>query len=297
MLRQTLQSLADQVTQVQFAVVVVDNDPVGMAGVPVAAAFFASGLLSGLSVVEPHPGNCRACNRAFSEARARFESAQYILMIDDDEVADPEWLDRMVGAARTHDVEIVGGPVAPHFIDGAPRAFARHPVYWPAYDRSGFAPMIYGSGNFLVRREAFERLDRPEFDLRFNFLGGGDMDFFTRCRRAGFKFYWEQSARIVEHVPGARVRTAWVIQRGLRIGAINYLVDRSGSRSALGRLKLAAKNGVLLPLSLFRFLRLFIQGKPALVCAHPMIVAIGRLTVCFGFEPEQYRFKPMEPKP
>jgi glycosyltransferase involved in cell wall biosynthesis len=297
MLGQTLQSLADQATEIPFAVVVVDNDPVGMAGVPVAEAFFASGLLSGLCVVERQPGNCRACNRAFSEARAGFGSARYILMIDDDEVADPEWLDRMVEAARTHNVEIVGGPVAPHFVEGASRAFARHPVYWPAYDRSGFAPMIYGSGNFLIRRDAFERLSLPEFDLRYNFLGGGDMDFFTRCRRAGFRFYWEQSARIVEHVPGSRVRTAWVIQRGLRIGAINYLVDRSGSRSAVGRLKLVAKNGVLIPLSVFRFLKLLAQGNPALVCAHPVIVAVGRLTACIGFEPEQYRFKPVEAKP
>lgn len=297
MLRRTLQSLADQITQIPFALVVVDNDPVGMSGVPVAEAFFANGLLSGFCVVEAQSGNCRACNRAFAEARARFGSAQYLLMIDDDEVADPEWLDRMVDAARRHNAEIVGGPVVPHFVDGAARAFAHHPVYWPAYDKSGFTPMIYGSGNFLIRRDAFERLSHPEFDLRYNFLGGGDMDFFTRCRRAGFKFYWEQSARIVETVPGDRVRTAWVIQRGLRIGAINYLVDKSGSRSAAGRAKLVAKNGALLPLSVFRFLMLLAQGRPALVCAHPMIVAIGRLTACLGFEPEQYRFKAAESKP
>ncbi len=297
MLRRTLQSLVGQTGATRFTVVVVDNDPVGMAGVPIADAFFSGGLLDGLCVVEAQPGNCRACNRAFAEARRRFPSASYILMIDDDEVADPEWLGRMVAAARDNGVDIVGGPVVPHFPDGAPVALARHPVYWPAYSLSGFVPMIYGSGNFLIRRQAFERLSRPEFDLRYNFLGGGDMDFFTRCRRAGLTFYWEQAARVVEIVPSDRVRAAWVVRRGLRIGAINYQVDRSSSRSAFGRVRLLAKNGALLPVSAFRSLKLLAQGKPALVSAHPMVVAIGRLMAWLGFEPEPYRYTPAEPKP
>ena len=297
MLRQTLQSLVDQTGPTQFAVVVVDNDPTGMAGVAIADAFFSGGLLQGLCVVEAQPGNCRACNRAFEEARRRFASASYVLMIDDDEVADPEWLGRMIAAARERQVDIVGGPVVPHFPHRAPHALARHPVYWPAYSRSGFVPMIYGSGNFLIRRCAFERLSRPEFDLRYNFLGGGDTDFFTRCRRAGLTFYWEQAARIVETVPSDRVQPAWILRRGLRIGAINFHIDEAASRSALGRVRLAAKNGVLLPVSAFRSLKLLAHGNPALVSAHPMVVAVGRLLAWLGVEPQQYRFKPAEPKP
>lgn len=297
MLRLTLQSLVDQSGPTRFAVVVVDNDPVGMAGVPIANAFFDAGLLEGLCVVEARPGNCRACNRAFEEARGRFVSAAYVLMIDDDEVADREWLARMTAACRENQVDIVGGPVVPHFADGAPEALARHPVYWPAYRRSGFVPIIYGSGNFLIRRQAFERLSHPEFDLRYNFLGGGDTDFFTRCRRAGLTFYWEQAARIVETVPSDRVRAAWILRRGLRIGAINFHIDRGSSRSPLGRARLVAKNAVLLPVSAFRSLKLFAQGKPALVAVHPMVVAIGRLMAWLGIEPQQYRFEPAEPKP
>jgi glycosyltransferase involved in cell wall biosynthesis len=297
MLRLTLQSLVDQTGPTRFAVVVVDNDPAGIAGVAIADAFFSAGLLEGHCVVEAQPGNCRACNRAFAEARRRFASAAYVLMIDDDEVADPEWLARMVGAARDRQVDIVGGPVVPHFLDGVPEALARHPVYWPAYSRSGFVPMIYGSGNFLIRRQAFELLSDPEFDLRYNFLGGGDTDFFTRCRRAGLTFYWEQAARVVETVPSERARAGWVARRGLRIGAVNYRVDEAASRSAIGRLRLAAKNGVLLPVSAYRSLRLLAQGEPMLVAAHPMMVAIGRVMAWLGFEPEPYRFKPTEPKP
>ena len=297
MLRQTLQSLVAQTGPTRFAVVVVDNDAIGMAGAAIADAFFSAGLLDGLCVVEAQPGHCSACNRAFAEARRRFASASYVLMIDDDEVADAEWLARMIAACRERQVDIVGGPVVPHFSDGVPEALARHPVYWPAYSRSGFVPMIYGSGNFLIRCEALERLERPEFDLRYNFLGGGDLDFFTRSRRAGLAFYWEQGARIVETVPSERVRAAWVVRRGLRIGAINYNVDKSSSRSLLGRVKVFAKNGALIPVSAVRSLNLLMQGRSAIVSLHPMVVAIGRLMAWMGVEPEPYRPIPEEPKP
>ncbi len=297
MLRQTLQSLVDQSGPIRFAVVVVDNDPSGMAGVPIANAFFSAGRLEGLCVIEARPGNCRACNCAFEAARRHFASAPYVLMIDDDEVADPEWLARMIAAAREKQVDIVGGPVVPHFPEGAPEALGRHPVYWPAYSRSGFVPMIYGSGNFLIRREAFTRLNRPEFDLRFNFLGGGDTDFFSRCRHAGLTFYWEEAARIVETVPKDRVRAEWILRRGLRIGAINFHIDRSSSRSILGRVRFVVKNVVLPPVAAYRSLKLLAQGKPALVSLHPTVVAIGRLMAWLGIEPHQYRFRPLEPKP
>ena len=297
LLRRTLQSLVDQTCPTRFAVIVVDNDAIGMAGAAIANAFFSAGLLDGLCVVEAQPGNCRACNRAFGEARRRFASASYILMIDDDEVADSGWLVRMIAAARERQADIVGGPVVPHFPDGVPEALARHPVYWPAYSRSGFVPMIYGSGNFLIRREAFEQLSHPGFDLRFNFLGGGDTDFFTRCRRAGLTFYWEQAARIVETVPSDRARAGWAVRRGLRIGAVNYRVDDAASRSIVGRVRLAAKNGVLLPVSAYRSLRLLARGEPILVAAHPMMVAIGRVMAWLGFRPEPYRFNSAGPEP
>jgi GT2 family glycosyltransferase len=290
MLRQTLDSLAAQRTKTPFAIVVVDNDPAEQAGTRVAKEFFRAASLEGACVVEAQPGNCRVCNRAFAEARHRFPSATYILMIDDDEIADRDWLERMVEAARTSGADVVGGPVAPHFPGGAARAFACHPVYWPAYSESGPVPMIYGSGNFLIRAAAFHRLERPEFDLRYNFLGGGDTDFFTRCRRAGLAFYWEQSARIAETVPADRVRARWVLKRGLRIGAINFHIDKASSRNWSEHLYLAAKNCALAPISAWRFARLLASGKPLLVCAHPLMIALGRLLAWIGLQPEQYRF-------
>jgi glycosyltransferase involved in cell wall biosynthesis len=291
MLHRTLQSLAEQGRAIRFAVVVVDNDSKARAGVSVVASFLREGKFSGLCLVEERQGNCYAINRAFREGLQRFPTARYFLMIDDDEIADPTWLERMVAAARNHDADVVGGPVVPEFPDDVPRDLFRHPIYWPAFEKSGFVPLIYGSGNCLIQRRAFEKVANPSFDLRFNYLGGGDTDFFTRCRAAGLISYWEQTARIVETVPEERLQPGWVLRRGLRIGAINYRIDRGASGTPLRRLRLAAKNLVLVPVSAARSLVLVMRRKSLLVALHPLAIAVGRIVASFGGEPEQYRAK------
>ena len=99
-LRQTLESLAAQRTNRRFAVVMVENDASRSESVPVAAEFLASGKFAGLCVVEPRQGNCHAINAAFETALQMFPTATSFLMIDDDEIASPDWLEQMVSDGR-----------------------------------------------------------------------------------------------------------------------------------------------------------------------------------------------------
>jgi GT2 family glycosyltransferase len=288
-LRKTLQSLIEQRTDRRFAVVMVENDASACGSVPVANEFLRSGKLAGLCVVEPRQGNCQAINAAFEMAQAIFSNATDFLMIDDDEIASPDWLERMVKAAEATGADLVGGPVLQLFNDDAKRGLQRHPAFRPAYDTSGPVPIIYGCGNCLIRRSVFEKLGNPAFDLRFNFLGGGDVDFFSRCRRIGMTFYWVADAVIVETVPDVRTRPSWIALRGLRIGAINYRVQRKVAQTRWSRMRLAAKVMTLLPLSVFRAFHLFLTEWKPLIALHPMIVAAGGLLAAFGIEPQPYK--------
>ena len=200
-LRLTLESLAAQRTDRRFAVVIVENDAAGCGSVPVAAEFLRAGRFPGLCVIEPRQGNCHAINAAFETAMATFPAADHFLMIDDDEIASQDWLELMVRSAEASGADLVGGPVQPNFDDHSKRGLRRHPAFRPAYDDSGAVPIIYGCGNCLITRAVFERLGDPAFDVRFNFLGGGDTDYFVRCRQAGMKFYWVAEALITETVP------------------------------------------------------------------------------------------------
>jgi GT2 family glycosyltransferase len=288
-LRLTLESLARQRTDRRFAVVIVENDAAACQSVAVAAEFLEAGKLSGLCVTEPRQGNCHAINAAFETALTAFTGAAHFLMIDDDEIASPDWLELMMRAAETTGAGVIGGPVLQKFDDHSKRGLQRHPAFLPAYDKSGPVAMIYGCGNCLVTRPVFERLGTPAFDLRFNFLGGGDVDFFTRCRRAGVKFHWVAEAVIVETVPSNRTEPGWLAQRGLRIGAINYHVERKAARTPWLRARLLAKMLARFPWSLFCAGRLFLREHRALIALHPVIVAAGSALAAIGIEPQPYK--------
>ena len=288
-LRLTLESLAQQSTSRRFAVVIVENDVVKRESLPVATEFLALGKLPGLCVVEPRQGNCHAINAAFETAMAVFPDAASLLMIDDDEIASKDWLELMLQSAETTGADVVGGPVWPDFDDDMKRGLRHHPAFRPAYDSSGPVPVIYGGGNCLIRRSVFASLGDPSFDLRFNFLGGGDYDFFSRCRQAGLRFHWAAEAVIVETVPRSRSNIGWLARRGLRIGVINYLIQRKAARTVWSRARLIAKMFAMLPFSLFRAARLVLSERKAVVAMHPMTVAVGSALATFGFEPQPYQ--------
>lgn len=288
MLDETLASLAAQRTGRTFAVVVVENEATGREGLAVAGRWLAGGALRGAAIVETAQGNVHAINAGFAHALASFPAATHILMIDDDEVASPDWLELMVAAAEREDADVVGGPVVPRFRAEAPSVLRRHPVFWPSHHRTGPVPMIYGTGNCLMHRRVFDRLGARPLDPRFNFLGGGDMDFFTRCRLAGFRSWWVEEALITETVPAERARIAWVMKRGLRIGSINRAVDLKRSGEA-GRWKVLAKDVAIVPLAFARAtLTLLRTGNPV-VAAHPLAVSAGRIGAWFGVEQQPYK--------
>ncbi|MBR0740278.1 glycosyltransferase family 2 protein [Bradyrhizobium liaoningense] len=286
-LRLTLDSLASQRTPRSFAVVMVENDAERRESAPVAAEYLANGRLQGICLVEKRQGNCQAINAAFETAQTLFPAASRFLMIDDDEIASSDWLELMVRTAEATGADMVGGPVLPVFDDGSQPWLSRHPAFRPAYDYSGAVPLIYGCGNCLITRAVFERFDRPAFDLRFNFLGGGDCDFFVRCRDAGLKFHWTAEAVITETVPQSRTSLGWIAKRGLRIGAINYRVQSKAAQSASARALVFAQMVGRLPLSLVRAVGLLTSSK-AVVAMHPVMVALGSVLAAFGIEPKPY---------
>jgi hypothetical protein len=201
----------------------------------------------------------------------------------------------MVRSAEASGADLVGGPVQPHFDDDSKRGLRRHPAFRPAYDYSGAVPIIYGCGNCLITRAVFERLGDPAFDVRFNFLGGGDTDFFVRCRQAGMKFHWAADAVITETVPPGRTSPGWLALRGLRIGAINYHIEVKAARTPGSRLKVWAKLLAMLPLSMFRAGRLALSGQKPLIALHPMTVAAGSALAAVGIEPHQYKASKIAP--
>lgn len=284
-LARTLASLIAQETDFGFALLVVDNDATGSEGAAMATEMLSSSGLPHRILIEPNQGNVHAINRAFSEAQAVFPRAEFFLMIDDDEMAMPGWLAAIVATARSRNADIVGGPVRREFDVPVADAIARHPLFVSIEGATRAIDQIHGSGNCLIRRRVFEQMVQPPFDARFNFLGGGDMEFFTRARRQGFLTWWCEEAVVHEFVPAERVSARFLLKRSIRTGSINYVIDRMDKPAAL----VLAKNLVSLGLGFFRSFGLLVRTGSPLGASHPFLMSVGRVVASLGVLPQPYK--------
>lgn len=284
-LRRTLHSVMGQQSDFGFAIVVVDNDSRNPVGAALANEILSTTALPHTVVVEQRQGNCHAINRAFETALDTYPTAQFFLMIDDDEIALPGWLQAMVGLSSAENADLVGGPVLRQFEIQPDATVMQHPLFASIDGETRPIDQLHGSGNCLIRRGVFERLPVPPFDTRFNFLGGGDMEFFTRCRLAGFKTWWCAEAVAHEFVSPDRTTASFLAKRSVRTGSINYMIDRLHKPLPIALLKNAAS----LLLGVVRGLRILVQTGSPLLASHSLLMPVGRIVASVGLLPKPYR--------
>jgi len=287
---ETLASLRAQRTSRRFAVIVMENEAEARAGAKAALPLFERGEMPGMVIIAHERGNCSAYNAGWQTAMLQFPDFRYLLVIDDDELADPDWLERMCKAAETLGADIVGGPQVPDFADPIHARWAGHPVFAAPYQETRRVPALYSSGNLLVRRSVLTAMGPPFLDLRFNFMGGGDSDFLSRAAQRGFVLGWCAEGKVRETVPARRVEADWIRARSLRNGVISTLVEKKKrAGTPFAGAKVFLKSLALLAASPFRgLIRLARTGSPA-VAIYPVHVALGRVLAEFGYANEQYR--------
>ncbi len=286
----TLASLKNQVTSRRFAVIVMENEADEQAGAAAALPLFAAGSMQGMVIVAHERGNCSAYNAGWQTALAHFPNFRHLLVIDDDEVADPDWLEGMCACAERLGADIVGGPQVPVFADPAHGKWADHPVFAPPYRTTGIVPALYSSGNLLLGRHVLQAMGPPFLDLRFNFMGGGDSDFLSRSGQRGFTLAWCADAAVRETVPARRVEADWIRARSLRNGVISTLVEKKKrAGTPFAGTKVFLKSLALLAASPLRGLARFARTGSFAIGIYPVHVALGRVMAEFGYANEQYR--------
>jgi len=286
----TLDSLAAQRTARRFAVIVIENDADGRQGADAVAPRLLSSSLQGMVIIAHERGNCCAYNAGWRTALEQFPNLKAVAVIDDDEIADPDWLENLSEATRKFNADIVGGPQVPVFAAPEHGLWAEHPVFAPPHSASGPVDALYSSGNLLVTRPVLDAMEQPFLDLRFNFLGGGDSDFLSRSAQRGFRLAWCAEAKVREAVPARRVEQDWIRARSLRNGVISTLVEKKKrAGSPFANTKVALKSLALLAASPFRGLARLIGTGSLSVGLYPVYVAAGRVMAEFGYVNEQYR--------
>ena len=102
-------------------------------------------------------------NRGISYSRtkgAKIASGEIVAMIDDDAVAEPDWIAELVSVYESTDAVAVGGHVAPNWVSGKPDFFPEEFYWLVGCDERGFGEHMeelrntYGS-NISYKRDVF----------------------------------------------------------------------------------------------------------------------------------------------
>lgn len=285
----TLESVVNQTTKTPFAIVVMDNHPEAAQGAEAAQKLLQDKDISATVILAHRRGNCAAYNAGFHTALTTYPNALWVQIIDDDEIAHPDWLKRQIDVAKQFGSDFCGAPQHPVFEGGEHQIWNNHPVFQPPYQSTGSVPILYSSGNVLINTERLKQHQHPWLDELFNFLGGGDSDFFSRCKAKGATFAWCAEAGVDETTPVRRTELSWLNSRSLRNGSISALIQKRGAQSPADHFKRIVKSLLLLAASPYRSLILFVNKGSLIMALNPMNVALGRLLMEFGFANEQYR--------
>jgi len=217
-------------------VVVVDNDESD--AVRASVEEFAETFPFPLRYVHAPAKNISIARNAVLDA----VETPWLLFMDDDEIADPDWLTRIMADAPSHDAiigacEAVYDPSMPDWL--AACDFHSNRI-------TGRVENAYTS-NALLRMD-FVRDHDLRFRLELGKTGGEDTIFFHELVRAGGRMAYRPDAIVREPVTPARASMDWVKTRMVRAGQTHGLVTREFAPSAYRTL-------------------LFTAGAKALFCA------------------------------
>ncbi|MGZ3621157.1 MAG: glycosyltransferase [Candidatus Binataceae bacterium] len=226
-LGETLASLAAQSLPagVETECIVVDNNSTDRTPAVVEEAA-ARAPFTMRHVFEPRPGSSFARNRAVDEA-----AGDFILFIDDDAVAEPQWAALMLAAIERRGLDAACGMALPRWEVTPPRwmgpslyvRFAVHDQHAIAAAPAADAEVLrnYFSANVGFRRECFVRFGRFREDLGVvggNPISGEDTELFARIIEGGGAMGFVAEARVFHLVPAARMNRRYLRRKAFAFG-------------------------------------------------------------------------------
>jgi succinoglycan biosynthesis protein ExoM len=189
-----------------LAVVVVDNDAERSAEDVVANAKMGESIVV-TYCVQPEVGIARSRNLAVAHSRGELTA-----FIDDDEIPEDDWLERMHRTLVEFDADGVLGPVLPRFDSPPPPWVTRGRFFERPRYSTGHRVRWEESrtGNVLIRTDVLNSLS-PVFREEFA-AGGEDIDLFQRLAAAHRRIVWANDAIVTESVPPARCTLKYLVR-------------------------------------------------------------------------------------
>lgn len=265
MLQKCLRSIIAQTIPRQWdlKVVVIENDASPALG-DYIAELAASTHRSISHIVETERGISSARNAALNAAVSW--AADWIIFIDDDEVADENWLVGYAAAIEQCDAEIIHGKVNYVYetVNRWNYLLVRESAQRPVID--GKKKHSAATDNVMIASKIFA-VWGLRFDSAFSFSGGEDTEFFNRARLCGAHIVATSKPCVTTTVQVERDNLYWLFSREMRISASSVYIDakhfgkakalRKHSKRCLGSLMQALGCIILAPFAILRGMEIF----------------------------------------
>lgn len=210
---ETLRSIESQkgLASETIQIVVVDND-VEQSGRKYVETFAKeTGVLVDY-VSEPAKNIAAARNAVLENSKGL-----WIAFIDDDELAEPDWLQNLLITADRFNATAVIGRVISIYPSNTPR-WITEGGYFDRTDKSTGSRLEHGNTGCALINAEYLRDKGIRFDPRFGLTGGEDSDLFFRVHKTGGRIVWCNEARVTEPVESNRLNAKYLSIKALRGG-------------------------------------------------------------------------------
>ncbi len=213
LLNDLLNSLRNQnlPQNLELEVITVDND-VEKSAEQTVKEFIESSGMKIRYYTQPEKNICLTRNKAVHESRGK-----YILFVDDDEIASPDWAALLVKTLEDYKADAVFGRVIPIFNEDTPEWIKQSKLYDKKLPPTGEEVSFTRTSNCIVKADLIKSMEGP-FDPSYGLTGGEDSHLFRRMKRKGAKYISCYEAYVTEYMPSNRTNINWLVKRSFRAG-------------------------------------------------------------------------------
>ena len=227
-----------------------------------------------------------ARNRAINTVKNDYK---YLAFIDDDEVAEKDWLENLKKTLEKYDADIVAGPVYPIIKSHYPewiKYFSHRNKY-----KTGQLMNKCATGNVIMKTSIFKNIKKP-FLEEFKNTGGSDSHLFSSLFNQGYKIIWTSDAIVKENIEENRLKVKWFLARFFRTGnskAFSLKSKKKYKKILSGLFESTTKLIISLILVIPMLLIYFLGFKNFyLKTIKRLVKSVGFILGTFGYKYEDY---------